>query len=189
MNRSSEMKSYIPSFLRSSQVFTSILTAEGAEFGQLRTNIEDVLKQFYVETATDWGLTLWERMLGLKTNHEKPLDQRRSSIIAKVRGIGTVTISLIKNVAESFTYGIVEIAEQPEAYSFTITFADIQGIPPNYENLQAAIEEIKPAHLAVSYVIRYLLWDELDAEGFTWNQLDALAMAWDNFEQGGWLDA
>ncbi len=189
MSKTSEMKSYIPGFLGSSQVFTSILTSEGIEFGQLRTSIEDVLKQFYVETATDWGLTLWERMLGLKTNHEKPIDQRRSSIISKIRGVGTVTISLIKNVAESFTYGTVEIAEQPEAYSFTITFSDIRGIPPNYADLQAAIEEIKPAHLAVSYVIRYLLWDDLDEEGLPWDQLDALAMAWDDFEQGGWLDA
>lgn len=168
---------------------TSILDAEGIELDDLRMSLEEVLQQFYVETATEIGLNLWEQFLGLSSYAGKPLDQRRSRIISKLRGIGTITESLIKNVAESYTYGTVEVNENPAEYSFTIIFVDQHGVPPNYKDLQAAIEEIKPAHLAINYVVRYLIWGELDAATLTWDALDVKGLTWDEFELGGWLDA
>ena len=183
------MKGYLPTYERTSQVIISILSPAAAEVDQLRTSIEDALKQFYVETATEWGLNLWEQMLDLKSYAGKPLDQRRSRIISKLRGMGTVTVSLIKNVAESYTYGSVQVTEHPAQYSFAIKFIDERGIPANLNDLKAAIEEIKPAHLAVTYEFSYLTWDELDAENITWDQLDAKNLTWDEFETGGWLNA
>jgi len=183
------MKSYVPDYLKEAQSYKVILEAEGPELDAIETNLADVLKQFYVETATEEGLSRWEEFVGLSSYAGKPLDQRRSRIISKLRGMGTVTVSLIKNVAESYTYGTVEVTERPELYSFTVTFSDKHGIPPNYTDLQAAIEEIKPAHLAVNYVLRYLIWDELDAAALTWEALDAKALTWDEFETGGWLNA
>jgi hypothetical protein len=189
VSRTDVMLAYVPKFIQAARSYKAVMDAEGPEFDLVRTNIADILSQFYVETATEWGLDLWEQMLGLKSYAGKPLDQRRSRIISKLRGMGTVTVSLIKNVAESYTYGTVEVTERPELYSFTVTFSDKHGIPPNYTDLQAAIEEIKPAHLAVNYVLRYLIWDELDAAALTWEALDAKALTWDEFEMGGWLDA
>jgi hypothetical protein len=186
--RGKEMLSYCPRYYETSRVFKSCLQASGEEFDNLKLGIEEILDQFFVPTAT-WGLDRWEEELGLTSYAGKPLDQRRSRIISKLRGMGTVTVSLIKNVAESYVYGTVEVTENPSEYSFTITFVDKHGIPPNFDDLKAAIEEIKPAHLAVNYVLRYLIWDELDAAALTWDALDAKALTWDEFELGGWLDA
>ena len=44
-----------------------ILKAEEEERNILFDEIEDTLRQFFVETAT-WGLEYWERMLEIKTN-------------------------------------------------------------------------------------------------------------------------
>lgn len=189
MSRADVMLAYVPKFIQTARAYKAIIDAEGTEFDLLRTNLEDILKQFYVETATEWGLDLWEQMLGLKSYAGKPLDQRRSRIISKLRGMGTVTVSLIKNVAESYVYGAVEIIENPAQYSFTVKFIDARGVPPNIDDLKAAIEEIKPAHLAVAYEFRYLIWDELDAKNITWDQLGAKNLTWDEFETGGWLNA
>lgn len=166
-----------------------IAEAQGSEVADLWSTLDDILKQFYVETATEWGLALWEQMLGIESYAGKPLDQRRSRIISKLRGMGTVTINLIKNVAESYDGGTVEVTEQPELYQITITFVDTRGVPPNIEDLKEAIEEIIPAHLGVVYQYRYLIWDELDALNLTWDELDALNLTWDEFETGGWLNA
>jgi len=189
MSNAERIMRYLPPYYQGSRVMKVIAEAQGSEVADLWSTLDDILKQFFVETATEPGLALWEQMLGLTSYAGKPLDQRRSRVISKLRGMGTVTVSLIKNVAESYTYGTVEVTEQPELYSFTVTFSDKHGIPPNYTDLQAAIEEIKPAHLAVNYVLRYLIWDELDAAALTWDQLDALGMTWDDFELGGWLNA
>lgn len=189
MSRIDVMLTYVPQFLRKAKAYKAIISTQGQEFDQLRTSIDDILKQFYVETATEWGLDLWEDMLGLKSYAGKPIEQRRSRIISKLRGMGTVTVSLIKNVVESYVYGTVEMTEQPETYSFTVKFIDTRGIPPNLDDVKAAIEELKPAHLAVEYEFRYLIWDELDAANITWDELDAKELTWDEFETGAWLNA
>lgn len=182
MTRTDVMLTYVPLFLREAKAYKGIINAQGPEFDTIRTNMEDILKQFYVETATGWGLDLWEQMLGLKSYAGKPDDQRRSRIISKLRGMGTVNVTLIKNVAESYVYGAVEVTENSSAYSFTIKFVDTRGIPPNLDDVEAAIEEIKPAHLAVNYQFTYLYWNELDVSPHTWDDVDARAMTWDEFE-------
>lgn len=178
MSRFAEMKSYIPAYERNSNVFLSILSAEGAEFDGVCTSLEDALKQFYVATATETGLTLWEQFADLTSYVGKPLAERRSRIISKLRGIGTVNAALIKNVAESFANGIVSVTESPETYSFVVKFVDTRGIPSNLTDVKDAIEDIKPAHLAVTYEFTYTTWGEVEAvtwgaveTGGTWGEL------------------
>lgn len=182
MSRTDIMKTYVPFYLRESSFYSTILESEGQEMDGLRSSMEEVLQQFYVETSTDWGLDLWEQMLGLSSYTGKPLDQRRSRIISKIRGMGSVTVKLLKNVAESYVYGVVEVTEHPDTYSFTIKFTDIYGIPPNLEDLKATIEELRPAHLQVDYEFTYLSWYELDSAAITWNDLDQAGFTWYTFE-------
>ena len=189
MSNAERIMRYLPPYYQGSRVMKVIAEAQGSEVADLWSTLDDILKQFYVETATEWGLALWEQMLGIESYAGKPLDQRRSRIISKLRGMGTVTVNLIKNVAESYVYGAVEVLENPAQYSFTIRFIDARGIPPNLDDIKMAIEEIKPAHLAVIYEFRYLIWDELDSRAITWDELDALNLPWDEFETGGWLNA
>lgn len=179
MSRAVIMQSYGPEHLQIDRTLAAIIQVEGQEFDNIRASLADILKQFYVETATEWGLDLWEQMLDLTSYAGKPLDQRRSRIISKLRGMGTVTVNLIKNVAESYVYGTVEVTENPALYSFTIKFVDPRGAPPNLDDVKAAIEEIKPAHLAVEYQFTYLIYDELKASGHTYDQLLAHSLTYD----------
>lgn len=167
-----------PRYYETSRVFKSYLQVVGEELDSFKQGINEILDQFFVQTAT-WSLDRWEEELGLESYAGKPDDQRRSRIISKIRGYGTVTIALIKNVAESYVYGTVEVTEQPELYSFTVKFIDPRGIPPNLDDLKTAIEEIKPAHLAVQYEFTYSTWDELNTWGTTWGDLNALGLTWD----------
>lgn len=176
-----QMRSYLPYFYAGSPVMNNLLDCEAEEIGKLQASIDDTLAQLFVDTAT-WGLKLWEQLCDLPTDTAKPLDQRRSVIKSKLRGVGTVTVELIQNVAEAYDGGKVEVSEQPEQYQFTITFVDTRGIPANLDDLKAAIEEIKPAHLTVRYEFNYLTWDELDAAEIVWNHFDEHPMTWKQFE-------
>lgn len=115
---------------------------------------EDLQKQLDVATAT-WGLSYWEKAYGLKTDLSKPYDYRRTRILSKMRGQGSTTKAMIQNMAESFSNGQVEVIEYNDEYRFEVKFTGTLGIPPNMEDLTAALEEIKPAHLAYTYVIIY----------------------------------
>ncbi len=123
---------------------------------------EDLFLQFNVESAT-WGLTIWEKALGLEIDVTKPYGYRRTRIMSKLRGSGTTTKAMINNVAESFSNGVVTVLEHSSENRFEIKFTGTLGIPPNMDDLTAALEEIKPAHLAYSYVYVYRLHSQLSA--------------------------
>lgn len=177
-----EMLGYCPEYYQVSRVFKSYLQSTGLELDDYEARVDQMLQAMFVNTAPAWALDLWEQELGLIAYSGKPLAQRRSRIISKIRGIGTVTVPMIKSVAESYVYGAVTVTEHPETYSFTIKFVDPYGVPPNMADVQAAIEEIKPAHLGVVYEFSYMTWDQFDAYNKTWNAWDALNLTWDERE-------
>ncbi len=186
--RGKAMLADCPQYYETSRVFKSYLQAAGPELDQFKQGVNEVLDQWFARKA-GWGLDRWEEELGLINYAGKPDNQRQDRIISKIRGVGTVTIQLVKAACEAYDGGAVEVTEQPELYQFTVEFVDTYGIPPNLDDLKAAIEEIKPAHLAVFYKFRYLLWEDLDAVNITWDQQDAKALTWENYETGGWLNA
>lgn len=175
----------LPPHLKNIPEFKTWNEVSSYELGLSTGQEEDILNQCFIDTAT-WGLIFWEKVLGISTDLNKSYEGRREIIKSKLRGQGTVTVGLIKNVAESYNNGEVEVIEDTPNYSFTIKFIAHDGIPQNLTNLKAAIEEIKPAHLNVLYDFKYLIWDVLDAKNLTWDELDALNLTWDIFETGIW---
>ena len=87
---------------------------------------------------------------------------------------------MLQNVAESFSNGAVEIIEYPAESRFEVKFVGTIGVPPNMDDLTAAIEDIKPAHLAYKYIIRYRTWDMVGK--MTWDE--AGAYTWDQLKEG-----
>ena len=130
---------------------------------------QDLFLQLNVSSAT-WGIDNWEKSLKIKTDVSRPYEYRRTRIMSKLRGSGTTTKQMIENVAESFTNGQVTILEHNSENRFEIKFTGTLGIPPNMDDLTSAIEEIKPAHLAYSYVYVYRLNSEL--KRYTYAQLN-----------------
>ncbi|WKV08209.1 YmfQ family protein [Thermoanaerobacterium sp. CMT5567-10] len=178
---SQRMMNYLPRYYLTSKVINSIIEAEGAEFDKLKAALDDILNQFFVDTAT-WGLEKWEDELGIKTQPDQSYNDRRAKIISKIRGSGICTIGLVKNVAESYDYGKVNVIEDIPNYTVIISFVDATGIPPVLNDIQNAIREILPAHLDIQYKFNYFVWDELDKKQWTWDQLDALNLTFDKLE-------
>lgn len=154
--RGRELFSYLPTYYETSRVMQSDMDTKGREMDAFYDALNSAADQFFVRTAT-WGLDRWEAELGIPTDRSKPIEQRRAVLESKLRGAGTFSGRLVKNVAEAYDGGSVNVSFQPGGWSFTVKFVDTLGIPPNLEDLKAAIEEIKPAHLAVEYEFNYLL--------------------------------
>lgn len=153
---------------------------EGVELDKLTVGLESVLDQFYPESAT-WALERYERDLQIPTNQAKPDDQRRSVIISKMRGSGKVSGSMLKNVAQAYESGGIEVSVDSGEYRIIIRFTDTLGLPPNLDDLKAAIEDIKPAHMTVEYRLRYLTIAEV--ESMTLEEIEQTGQ--DKFAGGG----
>ena len=119
----------------------------------INDEVENILNQFYVESAT-YGLDKWEKMLGISKNNND-IQTRRENIKAKMRSRGTTSINTIKNICEAYSNGIVEINVDHANYSFEISFISTIGVPLSFEEMDRVVNEIKPCHLAHSYKFNY----------------------------------
>lgn len=137
-------------------------------FDDLQQVYDDFLKQLSPTTAT-WGLAYYEKEYGVRAKYKESIEERRSALLAKMRGVGTTTKEMVENVANSFYQGEVEVVEETDEYLVIINFVSEIGIPPNIESLKAVLKEIIPAHLNIEYVILYNTHDFLSQ--FTNDQL------------------
>jgi hypothetical protein len=204
------MYDYLPNYYEDIREARAIVDSGSATIDGLNADIDDVLAQFYVDTAT-WGLAIWERIVGLPSaatysvwdtmaqrsvlldtleyktwdliekSYTLSLDERRSAVKSRLRGTGTVTKDLLKSVCASYTGGTVDIIEMPAEFRVQIVVIDVAGVPSNVDALEAVVRDIMPAHLEIEYVYRYLRWTELDDYVWSWDTLDAKDYTWDEF--------
>lgn len=154
-------------FQRNSGVYQSLFDSENTQFDTRNSNIIDLQNQMDVDTAT-WGLSYYESDYNITPGANDTYDERRSVIKAKMRGVGKVDADLIKNVADSFTNGNVDVSFSNS--TITVTFTSIVGTPPNESQFKLAIDEIKPCHLAIVYVYLYNKWSVI--ANYTWSHID-----------------
>ena len=156
----------LPSFY-DNDITRPIQNSFTVEADLINDKVEKTLEQFFVDSAT-YGLDKWEKMLGISKNNND-IQTRIENIKAKMRSRGTTTVSVIKNICEAYSNGIVEVIVNHSDYSFIIDFVGTIGIPKAFAELDKAIEEIKPAHLAHSYKFNYNT--HLDISNYTHEQL------------------
>ena len=162
---------YLPSFYHNSNIVKSFIDSNSIEANILKDYVEDLNNNLYVKTAT-WGLDLFEEELGLATDKSISYEERRERILAKKRGNGTTTKAMIKNTAEAFSGGEVEVIENFNDYSFIVKFIGTKGIPKNLTLFRKMIEEIKPAHLNYELAFTYTVWNMIISKKAIWNDLN-----------------
>lgn len=146
----------LPQFYHESAEVNAIM--DGHEYAINRSNLaaDDLLNQLFVESAT-WGLDIWERIFGIETILNKPIDERRYVLLAKMRGNGALTKNKLKEVAGAFYGGEVEITDEPAAYRVRVKFVSNYGVPSNLDDVARALGEIIPAHIELVFDYSYLL--------------------------------
>lgn len=171
---------YVPSYYGDILESSEILSAEDEEAAKLFGHINELLLQFNAGTAT-WGLREWERIVGVSTDETKSIEERRSVVIAKLRGTGVVNAALVKSVAESFQDGDIAVNEKNAEYKVQIEFVSTYGVPSNIDDLTAILREIIPAHLEIEYKFKFVTYgvvksayanyDTLKGTGNTYQEL------------------
>lgn len=122
--------------------------------GELENNLSSTITECFANTAGAM-LSRYENLLGLEVDVSKSDEFRKERIRAKISGSGTTTKEMIIDVASRYSNGEVEVIEDNANSRFIIKFVGTIGIPGNMEDLKLTIEEIKPAHLAVTYEYVY----------------------------------
>ena len=140
----------LPSFY-DNDITKPIQNSFTVETSSINDEVENTLNQFYIDSAT-YGLDKWEKMLGISKNNND-IQTRRENIKAKMRSRGTITKRVLEIVASSFSNGKVDLVENYNDYSITIFFNTNIGRQLDVKNLNNAIAEIIPAHLAFDIIL------------------------------------
>lgn len=167
----------MPGYYRKSKVMNDLIHSIENEFERLKQETILTENQFFV-ILSDRGIKNHEEDVGLVPDTSADIETRRGRVLSKLRGTGTVTKTMMKNVAASFVNGDIEIIEYPSEYCFAVKFTSKTGVPYNIADIQAMIEEIKPAHLAVEYIFTYRLWQDILDEIQIWTTAKNYSWEW-----------
>jgi hypothetical protein len=168
---------YLPLIMRKSKVIQEIYNVAEQKFTVLDTSLEDIKRQLNIDTAT-WGLVIYEKDLKIKTDLNKPLNERRAVIKSRLRGSGKIGQLQIKLVADSYTNGNVLVSFNGH---IVVKFTSVRGIPSNLDDLKVVLEDVRPAHLRIDYEFSYVLIKEIN-NVLTLNQVEQVTL--DNFAGG-----
>ena len=145
------IKRYLPSFIVKGNILKDIFESQQAEVDLLNNNIQDLINNLFVETAT-WSLVNWEKKYNIPIDLDDTLENRRSRILARKVSKGQpFTKETIEAIVNQFTNGSVEVIEHLEKDYFTVKFVSTKGVPPKIQDVYDAINEVKASWLDIDY--------------------------------------
>lgn len=172
----------IHALMRNDSFILELFTSAGLSMDNIESTMLDMEKQYWFDTIT-WGINKWESLLAI-TTPESLIENRRSLIEAKWKSDSKADLYLLQMIADSWQNGKIEVKFTDG--KIEVIFADGIGTPTDLPNLKKALEDVKPAHLAILYSFAYLTWGVLDSRNITWGELDAKHLTWGEFEIGAW---
>lgn len=140
---------YLPAFVSQDAEIKTLLSVESEEHNRQRELLIDILKQFFVHSAT-WGLDSWEKVFAIYSKQNESYELRRAKIYAKLQSKQISTVQFLTQLASNFfpEQAEIEIKEvNPKNLFYLI--ANYTALDNDYNALRDAIEIYKPAHLAM----------------------------------------
>ena len=139
----------LPPFYEDCPKTNTIQDGLSSEINNLYSKVNSTIDQLYVNSAT-WALGEWEKFADIKKT-EGTIEQRRARVASKLKAKGTTTLEVMKSLCKSYSEDIrvTEIYNEYKILLDLITTKE-NDIPKtyNFSDMNEAIWEIKPAHLA-----------------------------------------
>lgn len=171
-----DLMKLLPDYYSGNTTMEELQSIIGKEVNNLAGKVDEAVAQCFIDSSSIL-LDRYENIYGIEVDAGLSNIMRREIIRAKMRGSGTTTKQLVQDVASSYSYGSVSVAEANEIYTIKITFVGEKGIPKNLKALKKALREIIPAHLVIEYIFTYSTWGDVKSKSWgnllnkTWEQV------------------
>lgn len=171
------MNSYYPQVIQAILEFQAIIDAEYPEFETLEECNERVISDAYLLTMGEDRVKEWENMLGIQPLEDSTVDDRRDTIVARIRGQGKLNSEMINTIVGTFTGGTANawIAN-------SVLYVEITPPPNNkqyrFENVEQELANKIPAHLGFEIKRNYYTWEETKNKYATWGDVNSTFDKW-----------
>lgn len=139
----------------------AILNAAGREMDIADQEIEQLGKDQFFDTCSIDRLLACEKEAGITPLETQSEAGRRSAVEAKWKSSGKVDVAMLQAVANSWKNGKVDVDFVDN--KIQIIFSDEYGLPADRTGLEIALDDVKPAHLPIVYLVKYLMLSDVEA--------------------------
>lgn len=163
---------YLPPLYNDVLEMTSLLTAEGVVMGTASTEAENTLKDQFIQTATNYGITLFEDVLGIVPNPStESWEYRRLRLLSRMSTNPPFTEEFLdQHLEQIIGAGNYTIAVYPATYTVSVRIL----IPARtfFAEAQLLMLDVVPANMIMDISIQYNSYADLAP--YTYAQLAAL---------------
>lgn len=173
------MMGYYPQAIQSITDFKAIVDSEAPEFEILADNRDLVLADAYLVTMAEDRIKQWEQALSIRPLEGSTIDDRRDTIIARIRGNGKLNTATIQAIVNAFTGGsAITYVENSTLYVIITPPPDNKEY--KFANVEAEIANRVPAHLGLEISRNYISWDEINDQYSTWGDIKTNFDTWND---------
>ena len=162
MIRQVDLVSYLPPFMKAYKEPVAALDAENPEFYLMWSAVDRVLRNRFIETADEYGLSRYEKMLGIYPSAEDTLESRRSRVRSKWFNKIPYTMKTLLSKLEVLCGDTDFILTHNFNVGYTLTIQTALEKFGQVEELESILREMLPENIVVEST-NNILWD---AEGF-----------------------
>ena len=156
------------------------LYALGSALDTAAVRLETVERESLTATAEDEGLDRREALFARKSA-ALTAESRRAAIAALLQIDGdSLTPEAINRTIQGC--GVRAKALEVDTGRLRVIFPDVNGVPPEFREIENIVLDILPCHLEVEFYFRYLTWQECEAMELTWKGVEADLHTWESFE-------
>lgn len=173
------MLGYYPQAIQDIKEFKAIVDTEAPEFEEFASNRDLVMADAYLLTMAEDRIEQWEQYLGIHPIEGSTVENRRDSIIARLRGNGKLNTQAINSIVNAFTGG--------SAISYlkdSVLYIAITPPPTNkqyqFASVEAELANRIPAHLGLRVSRNYFSWDEVNDANPTWGDVKNNFDTWED---------
>ena len=148
MNRQVDLLSYLPPFLQEFKENRETLNAENPEFILVWNGADRVLKNEFIETADEYGISRFEQILKISPLNPDTLERRRRRVM--LRWLDRIPYTLrafLERLSEICKGSDFSVVKEYLKYKISIT-ADLEEAGQT-EELDRLIEEMMPCNMVV----------------------------------------
>lgn len=97
MAREIDLWRHLPPFLKNFKEMCGLIDTENPEFNLIAQQTDAMLDEMFIQTATDTGLSRYEKLLGISHASGDSLETRRSAIMTRWHDIVPYTMTVLRN--------------------------------------------------------------------------------------------
>ena len=173
------MNGYYPLVVQAIKEFQAIINSEYPEIEALHEGNERVLADAYLTTMAEERIEQWEKILKIQPIENSTIEDRRDTILARIRGQGKLNTALINSIVNTFTGGT--------AISYIVDSVLYVEITPPPENKQYQFTNVEqelalkvPSHLGLRVARNYYTWNDIITYAPTWQRVYNSFETWED---------